>query len=171
MTESIAPAIERLPALGDALDFLRLFWAVDHAVQLSSKRIEAATGVTGSQRLVIRIVGRFPGITAGQIAKLLHVHRATLTGIVKRLERQGLIRRRSDPRDGRRALLGLTEEGRVFDVEAEGSVELAIRRTLETNAPEKVQATREVLESIARILSSSQTHRGAEGAALRSGRN
>jgi DNA-binding MarR family transcriptional regulator len=168
MTESVAPAIE-LPVLGDALEFLRLFWAVDHAMQRSSKRIEAATGITGPQRLVIRIVGRFPGIPAGQIAKLLHVHPATLSGIVKRLERQGLIKRRSDPRDGRRALLGLTNEGRAFDGQAEASVEVAIQRTLETSAPEKVEATREVLESIARTLSNSRTHGNAESAALRSG--
>jgi DNA-binding MarR family transcriptional regulator len=169
MMGSVEPAIDRLPALGDALDFLRLFWAVDHAVQQSSKRIKAATGITGPQLLVIRIVGRFPGIPAGQLAKLLHVHPATLTGIVKRLERQGLIRRRSDPRDGRRALLGLTEEGRAFDVEAEGTVEVAIQRTLETTAPDKVQATREVLESIARTLSTSQTRKDLGGAAARLG--
>jgi DNA-binding MarR family transcriptional regulator len=146
-----------LPALGEVLDFLRLIWAVDHALQRSSKRMEATMGVTGPQRLVIRIVGRFPGIPAGHLARLLHVHPGTLTGIVKRLERQGLIRRRSDPRDGRRALLGLTDKGRSFEVEAEGTVEAAIQRTLESTAPEKVQATREVLESIATILSSSRT--------------
>lgn len=153
-----------LPALGEVLDFLRLIWAVDQALQRSSKRMEATMGVTGPQRLVIRIVGRFPGIPAGHLARLLHVHPGTLTGIVKRLERQGMIRKRSDPRDGRRALLGLTDKGRSFEVETEGSIEAAIQRTLESTDPDKLQATREVLESITTILSSSLSESNADEA-------
>lgn len=141
-----------LPALGDALDFMRLIWKVDHALQRTSKRMEATLGVTGPQRLVVRIVGRFPGLPAGHLAKLLHVHPSTLTGILKRLERQGLMRRRVDPRDGRRLLQSLTDKGRVFDVETEGTVEAAIRQTLQRTPREKLQATRDVLSSIAEIL-------------------
>src|SRR5438132_8459125 len=37
-------------------------------------------------RLVMRIVGRFPGIAAGRVAQILHVHPSTLTGILKRSE-------------------------------------------------------------------------------------
>lgn len=143
-----------LPALGEVLDFLRVIWAVDHALQRSSKRMEAATGVTSPQRLVIRIVRRFPGISAGHLATLLHVHPGTLTGILKRLERQGLVRRRPDSRDGRRSLVGLTDKGRRFDIETEGAVEDAIQRVLESTAPAKLEAAREVLESIAISLTS-----------------
>jgi hypothetical protein len=50
------------PQLGDVLDFMRLIWAVDHALQKASKRMKTAIGVTGPQRLVIQIVARFPGI-------------------------------------------------------------------------------------------------------------
>ena len=120
-----ADAMDRssLPALGEVLDFMRLIWQVDHALQRTSKRMATTLGVTGPQRLVLRIVGMLPGIPAGHLARLLHVHPSTLTGVLKRLERRGLIRRRSDARDGRRFLLGLTERGRRFDVEAEGTVE------------------------------------------------
>jgi DNA-binding MarR family transcriptional regulator len=102
------------------LDFMRLIWALDHALQKASKRMKAMAGVTGPQRLVIRIVARFPGIPAGRIAELLHVHPSTLTGILKRLERQGLIRRRPDPKDRRRAFLGITEKARWIDAGRRG---------------------------------------------------
>lgn len=141
-----------LPSLGGVLDFMRVLWQVDHGLQRTSKRMEAALGVTGPQRLVIRIAGRFPGIPAGHLARLLHVHPSTLTGILKRLERQGLMRRRVDPRDGRRLLLSLTDKGRRFDVKAAGTVEAAIQRALGTNTPDKLQAAREVLESIVASL-------------------
>jgi DNA-binding MarR family transcriptional regulator len=145
------------PALGEVLDFLRLLWAVDHELQRTSRRMEDRLGITAPQRLVIRIVGRFPGIPAGHLAKLLHVHPGTLSGILKRIESKGLIRRRSDPRDGRRTLLGLTRAGRVLDVDAEGTVESAIQHALEHTPREKLDAAREVLESIALALRHSRS--------------
>jgi DNA-binding MarR family transcriptional regulator len=63
--------------------------------------MEAAHGVTGPQRLVLRMVGRFPGIAAGRLSEILHVHPSTLTGILKRLEARELLQRKADPRDAR----------------------------------------------------------------------
>lgn len=140
------------PELGEVLDFLRLIWAVDHGLHRASKRSEAELGLTGPQRLVLRIVGRFPGIPAGHLARLLHVHPSTLTGVLQRLEQHGLIKRRADPRDARRSLLGLTEKGRRMDRRGEGAEEAAIRGALERTAPDKLKAAREVLERISGIL-------------------
>ena len=147
-----ASAVPALPALGEVLDFMRLMWEVDHALQRASKRMKKTRGVTGPQRLVIRIVGRFPGMPAGHLARLLHVHASTLTGVLERLERQGLIRRRADPRDARRQLLSLTAKGRELDVAAEGSVEAAFRQTLEGTTPAGLAAARELLAALARAL-------------------
>lgn len=148
--------VERaLPPLGDVLEFMRVIWQLDHALQRMSKRMEVELGVTGPQRLVMRIVGRFPGMPAGQLAALLHLHPSTLTGILKRLERQGLLRRRADPGDGRRSLFGLTSKGRVFDVATEGTVESSIARALERTPAHKLAATRALLETIAEQLDDS----------------
>ncbi len=143
---------DRLPPLGDTLDFMRLLWELHHRLQAVSKRMESRLGVTGPQRLVIRIVGRFPGIPAGHLARLLHLHPSTVTGVVRRLEHQGFLRRRPDPRDKRRWLLGLTDKGRLFDVESEGTVEAAIAHALAGAAQDKTCATREVLASIVLAL-------------------
>lgn len=140
------------PYLGEVLDFLRMIWAVDHSLQKTSKRMKSAIGVTGPQRLVIRIVARFPGIPAGQIAQLLHVHPSTLTGILKRLERQGLIRRRPDPKDRRRAFLGVTENGRRIDVAGAGTVEAAAKRVLSRTPRAKIESTKEILMAFAAAL-------------------
>jgi MarR family transcriptional regulator, organic hydroperoxide resistance regulator len=142
-----------LPPLGDVLDFMRLLWAVDHALQRTSKNMETRLGVTGPQRFVLRIVGRFPGIPAGQVATLLHLHPSTLTGVFRRLEKQELLRRRADPRDGRRFLLSLTDKGRLVDVELEGTVEAAVQEILEQTPPAKLEAARDVLQAVAAALS------------------
>jgi DNA-binding MarR family transcriptional regulator len=142
------------PRLGEVLDFMRLIWALDHSLQKASKRMNTTIGVTGPQRLVIRILARFPGIAAGQIAQLLHVHPSTLTGVLKRLEREGLIRRRPDPTDRRRASLGITKKGRRVDAIRAATVEAAVRRVLSSTSRANVATARELLIALAEALGS-----------------
>ena len=113
VSNEFAVAPPTLP-VGDAIDFLRLIWAVDHALQRRSKSMAATLGITGPQRLVIRIIGRFPSIHAKQLAAILHLHPSSLTGIVKRLERRDLVRRWPDKRD-RRALRKMKERGGQYN--------------------------------------------------------
>lgn len=136
---------EQGPALGRVLDFMRLLWALDHGLQSTSKRMESSLGVTGPQRLVLRIVGQFPGTSAGEVASILHIHPSTLTGVLKRLQARGLIEREADPADARRARLRLTQEGQVLNRSRAGTVEAAVRRVLSQLEPEKIQAVQEVL--------------------------
>jgi len=154
LDEPAAHARAALPPLGETLEFMRAIWAVDHALQRASKRMHATLGITGPQRLAMRIIGRFPGIPAGQLAEILHLHPSTLTGVLKRLERQGLVIRRSDPRDRRRALLGLTERGRRIERTAEGTVEAAVRRALDATPAQKTRHAVDVLDALARSLGS-----------------
>ncbi|RPI51945.1 MAG: MarR family transcriptional regulator [Acidobacteria bacterium] len=138
--------------VGGAIDFLRLIWAVDHALQRRSKSMATALGITGPQRLVIRIVGRFPSIHAKQLAEILHLHPSSLTALVKRLERRGLILRRPDGRDRRRWLLGLTRQGQVLDRDMPGTIEAAVQRTLRTTTKHDLDGARVVLSRLARAL-------------------
>jgi MarR family transcriptional regulator, organic hydroperoxide resistance regulator len=135
--------------LGRVLEFWRLLWAVDHALQSTSKWMEARLGVTGPQRLVIRMIGCFPGVSAGALANLLHVHPSTLTGVLGRLTDRGAIRRTADPLDSRRALFWLTARGLGIDRLRSGTVEAAIIRAV-ANAPARnLAAARGMLSRVA----------------------
>ncbi|HWE24208.1 MAG TPA: MarR family transcriptional regulator [Myxococcales bacterium] len=137
--------------LGPILEFMKQLWAVDHGLQSASKRMEATFGITGPQRLVVRIVGRFPGISAGGLAEILHVHPSTLTGILRRLEARGVLQRRGDPNDGRRALFGLTNRGRKLDTIRTGLVEQAVKRVL-SRLPSDIPAAQRILGALASEL-------------------
>jgi DNA-binding MarR family transcriptional regulator len=141
-----------LPSLGEQLEFMRLVWAIDHGLQTRSKRMTLRLGITGPQRLVLRIVGRFPGISAGQLSRILHLDPSTLTGIVRRMEHAGLLTRRRDPRDGRRVMLGLSAAGRRLDVMTPGTIEAVMRDVLGRFPRRKLDAAREVLAAIADAL-------------------
>jgi MarR family transcriptional regulator, organic hydroperoxide resistance regulator len=144
-------ATERAP-LNARLEFMRLLWAVDHGLQSASKRLEATTGVTGPQRLVIRIVGCYPSISAGEIAEILVTHPSTLSGVLKRLETRGFVERRADPRDARRAQFKLTRKGKSIDTVRSGTVELTVQRMLGKWPDDDLAAAQRVLQSLAAEL-------------------
>lgn len=147
------PAADAPPQpLGEVLDFMRLLWAVDHGLQSTSKRMEVKLGLTGPQRLVVRLVGRFPDIAAGHLARILHVHPSTLTGVLKRLETRGLLARRTDPADARRALFSLTPAGSALDVPSPGTVEAAVDRALARMSRKHLVAAQELLGVLAEEL-------------------
>lgn len=131
---------------------MSLLWAADHGLNRISKRMEATVGVTGPQRLAIRIIGRFPWITAGRLATILHIHPSTLTGILRRLEARGLLMRRSDARDARRSLLRLTSEGKRRDARHARTIEAVVKKVLAKCTRQEIEATSRVLGRLAAEL-------------------
>jgi DNA-binding MarR family transcriptional regulator len=138
--------------LGDTLLFMRLLWAVDHGMRSVSKRMRWHLGVTGPERLVLRMLGQFPRISAGSLASLLHVHPSTLTAALDRLGRRGLIRRQAHTQDGRRAVLRLTPAGGRVDRLRSGTVEACVERVLRRVPRRKTAAARDLLEALAEEL-------------------
>ncbi|MFM2420089.1 MAG: hypothetical protein RL385_4812 [Pseudomonadota bacterium] len=138
--------------LGPALDFLQRLWQLNHALEQVSSRMEKRLGVTAQQRLILRCVGKYPGMTAGQLASLLHVDPGTVSAALRRLERKGLLERRRDPRDKRRASLGLTAKGRGLDQPVEGTVEHAVERLLDGSSREEVETMVRVVDRLTALL-------------------
>ena len=50
----------------------------------------------------------------GELAERSHLSKQTMTELVRRLERDGLVERRADARDGRASLIFLTPRSRAF---------------------------------------------------------
>ena len=123
-------AVQRAQRLPEVLQFMQVLWRLVHGLERASKRLAARTGVTGPQRLVLRLVGLRPGISAAELAALLHVHPSTVTGVLRRLERHALIARRSDAADRRRAVLTLTARGRRINRLRSGTAEAAVADAL-----------------------------------------
>jgi MarR family transcriptional regulator, organic hydroperoxide resistance regulator len=148
---AIGPVTPERP-LGAVLEFLRALWGVNHALESTSRKMKRELNVTGPERMVVRLVGRYPGISAGDLARILHVHPSTLTGLLKRLVSRGILRRKADAGDGRRALFDLTSRGDVVDGVRRGTTEAAVRATLEQLSDRDIRVTASVLETLQRTL-------------------
>ena len=137
------------PTQSPALEFLRLLWAVDHQLQRASKRLTRDLGVTGPQRLAIRMIAMAPGASPLEVAVMLHLHKSTVTGILQRLEEQRLIERTVDATDKRRTRLQLTRRGHRISSSKGPTIERAVQRALSRLAPTAVDGAGQVLEAIA----------------------
>ena len=157
MTELASHSTALSNALPDGLQFMQLLWAVAHGLERASKRMTADIGVTGPQRLVLRVVGLFPGLSAGDLAAVLHVHPSTLTGVLQRLAAQRLLRRIDDPRDRRRAILRLTPRGSRANATRAHTVEAAVEAALRQVSRRDREATMRVLHRLARYLQPTDT--------------
>lgn len=115
---------------GETLQFMQLLWNLAHVLEVRSKLMARTIGVTGPQRLVIRLLGQREFLSARQIATTLGMHPSTLSGILRRLELQGSIERSVDPTDRRRARFVLTAKGSKIDSERKGTVEASVRQAL-----------------------------------------
>ena len=138
--------------LDPVLDFMRLLWSIEHGLQRMSKRMETELGITGPQRLVLRVVGRFPDLSAGELAHIVRLHPSTITGILHRLVERGLLERRRDPGDSRRACLRLKPAALPYTRTAAGTVEKAVTLALRKAGASNVRNARKVLTSVANGL-------------------
>lgn len=139
--------------LGPVLDFMQLLWGLQHGLESRSKRMESDSGVTAPQRMVLRMLGRKPRSTAGHVAKILRVHPSTLTGVLRRLELRGLVKREEDANDRRRALFTLTKAGLEADKDKGATVEGSVKKALRKLNDSQVKAAADVLRTLADELS------------------
>jgi MarR family transcriptional regulator, organic hydroperoxide resistance regulator len=139
-------------SMDPVLDFLRLLWSIEHSLQRTSKSMHALLGVTGPQRLVLLMVGRAPGISPGELARIVRLHPSTITGVLQRLERKKLLVRNQDPRDSRRVRLHTLGRGRALARRTAGTVEAAVADALKEVSAGDLRSARTVLATIATAL-------------------
>lgn len=93
-------------------------------------RAWAEMGLTTAQLRVLFLVRESPGVTAGELATRLSVTPPTISGIVDRLVKLGLIRREDDESDRRLVRNFLTDQGETSCKRMEFGSETFTRRIL-----------------------------------------
>lgn len=81
------------------------------AVELHSRRLQEGYGLTGPQLATMRALESAGPLSPARISERVHLSRATVTGILTRLERRGLVERSPAPGDGRSVRISLAPAG------------------------------------------------------------
>lgn len=152
-------AVQDVHRLDHVIDFMRLLWRIEHGLQRVSKRMDATLGITGNQRLALLMIERYPGISATELADVLHLHPSTITGVIQRLQKKALLERESDAHDSRRITLRVAAAAKPFTRRRTGTVESAVTRALSGVPVPQIRAARRALAAIAEELTSPEDRR------------
>ena len=93
-------------------DILVSLRKIMRAADLHSQKLVKESGLTGPQLLLMQAIDREGSPSISTLARSIVVSQATVTRIIDRLERAGLVERRKSSRDKRVVNVTLTEHGR-----------------------------------------------------------
>lgn len=102
------------------------------AVDLHSRRLMEQHGLTGPQFTVLQELDRVGETPAGELARTLQMSQPTLSGIVDRLERQGLATRSRNGSDRRTVQVAITDKGRQVLRTTPSALQEGVRREMAT---------------------------------------
>lgn len=109
-------------------------------------------GLTVPQFDVLATLGNTPGMTMGQIAEKTLSTKGTLTGIVDRLEKKGLVQRVVPPENRRCFIIVLTPTGEKLFEEVFPAHIAYLKERFDRLNPEQLEQIRQALQQLREIF-------------------
>jgi DNA-binding MarR family transcriptional regulator len=91
---------------------LRSLRQISRAVDVYSRRLSATFNLTAPQLVCLRALALTEARTPSALAREAALSQATVTGILDRMERRGLVHRQRDEKDRRKVILQVSDKGR-----------------------------------------------------------
>jgi MarR family transcriptional regulator, organic hydroperoxide resistance regulator len=120
--------------------------AASRAVIASYRPLLEPLGLTYPQYLVLSTLWEQGEKTVGELVALLQLDYGTLTPLLKRLEKRGLVRRTRSPADERSVIVSLTDQGIDLRRHANGIYQ-AVSDKFDFS-PKRARAVQRLLQSI-----------------------
>ncbi len=140
---------KKADAVAEIIDNLRRVFQV---VNEQSKKAEHETGLTGPQLWAIKTIAQEAPIMVSDIAKRMHLHPATVVGILDRLEKQELVVRVRSTEDRRVVKVELTRQGRALVKKSPEVAQGLLVSGLEKLGEKKLKNISEGLDQMVDIL-------------------
>ena len=84
------------------------------SIDLHSRRLAQQHSLTGPQLILMQAIDRSGEISTGELARRVSLSHATVTGILDRLQKRGLVVRRRSDSDKRKVMVKLHDSGRLL---------------------------------------------------------
>lgn len=123
-------------------------YLVNHLARLLANALRASTtpyGVVPGQFAQLLALYERDGVTQGELCEQVSIDQSTMAHTLKRMERDGLIRREPDPADGRRALIWLTERAEQLQADLERAARGVNARATSGFSQDEITQTRQLI--------------------------
>jgi len=112
------PLVSPLPQRSVSDSVMIALRKIIQAIDMNSKKLVKRVGLTGPQLVILQEISNLGEVTAGEIARAVSLSQATVTGILERMEKRGLLARQRSASDKRRIMVRITESGKTVLKEA-----------------------------------------------------
>jgi DNA-binding MarR family transcriptional regulator len=127
-----------------------LLGQANHAIHLGFAPRLRAAGLGSTEWRVLAALSGGDGLTIGELAAEVLAQQPTLTKLVDRMARAGLVARRGDDADGRRTRVSETARGRALVAPLLAAAKAHERATLAAFPAAEVAALKAILRALAR---------------------
>lgn len=103
-------SVEGLSAEQRCRDMLVSLRKITQAITLHSRDLSRRYGLTGPQLIILSEIANNQTLSVTELARYISLSQATVTDILNRLEKRGLIARTRDSVDRRRVLIRITDQ-------------------------------------------------------------
>lgn len=79
-----------------------------------TKGMAAKYGLTGPQLTVVKMIESLGDMSLSELSERIHAQNSTVTGIIDRMEREGLVVRARSTKDRRIVIIRLTDKGKAL---------------------------------------------------------
>ncbi|MGF1512183.1 MAG: MarR family winged helix-turn-helix transcriptional regulator [Elainellaceae cyanobacterium] len=134
-------AAAREPFLATVRELARAY----QAFSAYSERFVRQYDLTPAQFDVVATLGNTSGLSMGDLGEKTLITKGTLTGIVDRLEKKGLVHRKVPPENRRSVIVGLTPDGKVLFEQAFPAHIADMKQHLEAINPSELELLRVLL--------------------------
>jgi MarR family transcriptional regulator, organic hydroperoxide resistance regulator len=125
---------------------------IAHKLDKHSKYLQENYNVTVPQIITLREIYEHGPISSTELTHIVSLNASTITGIIDRLERQGLVRRTRAARDRRRIDVAITEEGISFLKRIPPPVQQSLIDGLQELSVEEIDRVLWSIETIVSLL-------------------
>lgn len=125
------------------------------ALHSYSQDVYRTYGLTGPQLWALKTLGREGRISAGRLADALAVHQSSVSILVDRLEKRGLVQRIRAPRDRRVVEIALTKRGAALSSRAPEAAQGRLLHGLRAMSPFEVRNIRQAVDRLVEAMEAS----------------
>ncbi|MFI4860519.1 MAG: MarR family winged helix-turn-helix transcriptional regulator [Phycisphaerales bacterium JB063] len=122
------------------------------AVDLHSRKLMEHSGMTGPQLAALQEIHRQGTVSAGEVARAIHLSQGTVTGILGRLEARGYITRERSETDRRSTVIRMTSAGNAVLAQAPSLLQDSFLHRLEQLEPWERTQILSTLQRVAHLM-------------------
>ncbi|MCP4182103.1 MAG: MarR family transcriptional regulator [Hyphomicrobiales bacterium] len=126
-------------------------YLINHMARLFAQGLRdeiAPLGIAPAQFMALLELWNEDGLTQKELVERLDVEQATIANTITRMERDGLIERRSHPDDGRARLIYATDKARLLEANATKSAMTINRAFLHALSPDEQQQFTDFMQRV-----------------------